>query len=424
LTGRADCANETVHTEIGLDFRIQCQTRVIATTVRDVGRDDFDACLEWCSEQANPVAQVCSWSIDGKRCYLKEKTSFTQALEYSPDYITLFADSAALENRSSDCPYANGTIQSDENGLQYRIFCQTDYPGNDFGCTSCSSDSSSNLSTTPFHTDTLLECMNICSWNDPLCYGAVWLGNLVGGYRNCFHKRTNVSDDLTELVRNTNVSFAMAVLPVANIQCTDTIYTSPTGAAFNRSCGTNGGGPLLDRIHAVDFEGCMNACADYQPQHGEDRCATVGYNPTSEGGFFNCNLRPYLSSVTPDPDWRTARMVSNNDSSPSRTWIAGAAIGPAVGVALVGALLFWCYRRRKSKNGSNAKTSEAEALTPANGIHKDKPAALPPYSVSKPELDSQSTQLLPEMSPRKTPVAELPGSIGRPRSGRVEMTGS
>lgn len=89
---------------------------------------------------------------------------------------------------------------------------------------------------------------------------------------------------------------------------------------------------------------------------------------------------------------------SDGSDGGSRSWIAGAVIGPVAGCAIIFALGYWIARRRSIKH---------QPLQPPTVIH---PMYAPPYpGTGTPLMASELSEGKPSGSPGGRPV-ELPGS--------------
>ncbi len=78
----------------------------------------------------------------------------------------------------------------------------------------------------------------------------------------------------------------------------------------------------------------------------------------------------------------------DTSTTPSKAWIAGAVIGPIVGLALIGAIVYLLLRRRKNNRTVTGQTGSAYmGNIPPNGVGGDMEAK--PYPYTKPELYSQ-----------------------------------
>jgi hypothetical protein len=341
-----------------------------------------------------------AWSYDksDQRCSLKTTSAEVSDLEYAKYSVAGFADKNAFQGRSSVCPYTNDTMQVDSHGMQYHVLCETDKSGDGF----VSSEPGTQY--TPFHADTMLECLDWCSYNDPLCYGVAYAGSLDDGYRNCFPKQANISNEA--VVPNSKFTLATATLPNTNSTCVPGIYRGHNGVSFNMTCDTRGYGTDVNRIHTENFGACMDKCADYEPE-AKDRylkCSSVSYEPSSHTGYLNCHLKGPLFKATADDDWRIAEVTELEGKSKSSAWIAGVVVGAIAGLVVLGGLVwFWRRRSRKTVRALSDDTAQAPGDEVVGGIRWSQ------YN-NKSELDSDHTSShLLSQRPSETPqAAELP----------------
>jgi hypothetical protein len=401
VTDRApsDCNNGTLTSEIGLDFDVYCDTKILGFDVADDTQLNLEACLQSCATRiASSPSDRCmaiQFNRNSSRCYYKTSSAGVSDLSSSEVSVTAFADPAPFENRGTACPFANETIQSDKNGMQYRILCETD--ASVFGFDSSDPDTQYK----PFHADTAQDCLQYCSDHDPLCYGVVYTESLDWSYRNCFPKRANVTDRPEEYTWVERMTLAIGLLPVANTTCVPSIYVSSSvGTKFNISCDQNGAGPNLSRVRADNFEECMDTCAGYEAAFESSKCSSVVYEPNAKSGFLNCHLKGMLTNMTGDSDWRVAEVIDEGDGHGAGTnseagSIAGAVVGSVVGLLVLAGLIFWVWRRARSPKSNVQHVDDGTGSVVAK---------------SQPKSDSAASHLLDESYLRKDIPAELPES--------------
>jgi hypothetical protein len=76
--------------------------------------------------------------------------------------------------------------------------------------------------------------------------------------------------------------------------------------------------------------------------------------------------------------------------STSKAWIAGAVIGPILGLLIVGALVWFCLRRRKNKNKGVTSQQGGAAMAVINP--SGPPAGVGGYTDAKPQFAQQQQQ--------------------------------
>lgn len=401
------CSNGIVASEIGLEFERYCYSNIIGSDLpggKIEFQTSFDDCLQLCANYANKYTERCmalNYNYNAATCRLKSSNASTSNLIVDRGAITAFADPTAFEGRRTDCPYANGTVEVDRNGMQYQILCETDQIGDLLDATEPSEFFQ------PFHADTMLDCLNYCSVGSSLCYGVVYIESLATGYRNCFAKGANASSKPENVERYGNATLAMGLLSIANTSCSNGLHRTSTGTEFNVTCDySTSDGDDLNRIHTDTLEECIEVCAEYEGSSENGTCWSAVYEPRSLDGFLNCHLKSRQPLGFPLSNWRVAvRIGTETSSGDSNAWIAGAVAGPIVGVALVVGVAFWWRRRRRSTRRP-LKQADSSGL-------KTETSPSPPAPHYKQELDATSGPLLPSGQQQNGDVAELPGSEGR-----------
>ncbi|KAJ4299526.1 hypothetical protein N0V90_004771 [Kalmusia sp. IMI 367209] len=121
----------------------------------------------------------------------------------------------------------------------------------------------------------------------------------------------------------------------------------------------------------------------------------------------------------------TAATASSNPSetsgasggkSSSKAWIAGAVVGPIVGIALIAGIIFFLMRRRKNKNNNNLSQAGAAAMAPPPGYTDAKPQLNnPAYGQSPPGVADSYNQQGYAQQPI-SPVAQYQQPYGAPAS--------
>lgn len=151
-------------------------------------------------------------------------------------------------------------------------------------------------------------------------------------------------------------------------------------------------------------------------------------NPLSEYGCLDGRTTSYYRTVpattsatptTVSSSQTVSSSATNTDSSngsgssPSKTWIVGAVLGPLVGIAIIAALLFWIWRLRK-KVGANRVNrpptgSEYDLGPSADGPKNPSTSVMSGSGLSPPELESHpSAAEVPSNRVHKS--SELPGT--------------
>lgn len=409
--------------DIGLDFDVYCNAKIVGFDINNASLPDLEACLQLCAKQVLTPSEKCmavQWNEPDRQCYLKTASATKNGLEPSNVSVIAFADTAPFQNRPSGCPYANDTVQFDKNGMEYQIYCETDMRGDDHD------DTAPSTQYKAFHADTILDCLNFCSDRGPLCYGVVYAERMDWGYRNCFPKQVNLTNKRKDFTRDDRITMAIGLLADANTTCSGGDYQSTGGVTFEIKCDSRGDGPTLNSTHTDRLEDCLDACANYVPASGNGKCANVAYEPNSKSGYLNCHLKPYLSNITANSDWRVATIsnlssgdadtTSDQDTSLSKAWIAGPAVGGVVGVALLIWSILWWQRGKSSKETDTPgrdsdKMSAPEALYNHDFVFPNSDAQLrSPHLLDSQDCQSSSTCVFHEMENQRPHAAELSAS--------------
>jgi hypothetical protein len=363
-------------------------------------------------------------------------------IEQSANTIMAFTDPEIWESRTNNCPFANNTIQTDDNGLSYNILCGVRQQGDNY-------DPTVQPAYQPFHADTIQECMNYCSGGDPFCNGILYSEAFEIGYHNCWAKNKNYTESGT--VPDLGATTAYALLPAVNSSCSTTQVSVASNATFNVTCDTSATGPNIETKHAANLEECLGLCSDYQADTGNSRCNVVAYNPDSSNGWLNCYLKDAYRDASNEAGWHMAVLAdakdivtdepstgtpggsddgASDDNSSSSAWIAGAVVGPVAGLALIGGLIFWWWRRRRaSGDASSVEKTEMDPLAQNSGTpggastrgsvmkHEyytaGSPVPPPPFSPGQNAPPGSAHGGPAELSTDARDVRELPGSTPR-----------
>ena len=455
------CTNQTnIKTDIGLTFDNYCLTNIPDYDLRNHGSNTFTDCLEACATSgADPGQAPCravAYNTKDRRCWQKSGNGTVAELRPTADTIMAFADDSAWANAKHTCPYANGTIQTDSNGQQYKIMCGVRYKGDNH-------DPELSEDYLPFHASSIDECLNYCSKGSPLCYGVLYSEGLDIGYRNCWAKSKNGTDYPDRLVPDGGAVTAIALLSV-NSTCSGTTYKSGNGANFETACDMGGSGPDLKTVHANNFGECMDECANYKSNGGNSECRNVIYQPSAQEGFLNCYLKYALDNSTAQAQWHLATLMSRSDGTstgetppseadPERSQtsgdaapgsssssdsgnnnaavIAGAVAGPVVGIALVAGLIFWWRRRRRSSahqplsGPGDAAHHNSETEPFGKGSHPPSPYVTQQSVSSNPKQEYYSSYSASAgTSVPGTPAQAQPVELGTGRRNTTELPGS
>jgi hypothetical protein len=379
-----------------------------------------------------------AYNVNDRRCWQKMGNSSAADIEESANTIMAFTDPEIWESRSKDCPFANNTIQTDDNGLSYHVLCGSRQQGDNF-------DPTIRPAYQPFHADTILECMNYCSAGDPFCNGILYSEGFDIGYHNCWAKAENYTEG--SVVPDEGATTAYALRPAVNSSCSSTQYSVASDATFNVTCDMSATGPNIETQHAANLEECLSLCADFQPETGNSRCNVVAYNPDSSAGWLNCYLKDAYRESSNEAGWHMAVLAAtsaddivsdepstgtpggsgdgtaggdsgDNDSS-SSAWIAGAVVGPVAGLAMIGGLVFWWRRRKRA--GGDASSVEKTEMDPLAQNSANPGGASTRGSVMKHEYYTAGSPVPPPPFSPGQHAAVPPGSAHGPSPPPAEL---
>ncbi|KAH9878276.1 hypothetical protein J1614_003493 [Plenodomus biglobosus] len=246
---------------------------------------------------------------------------------------------------------------------QFQVVCGKVLYGEDF-----TQESATSLS----------DCITLCEANSD-CKAVTFDSNSANGPNGCFLK-----NDIPAPVTRDPLSDSALLLP-NDVQddCSNLAKeVEVKGKRYGIHCGHDHAGHDLRSEHAKSMQQCVGLCSDNQD------CTSVSFDPDMavESMYWNCYLKSSSgldnlsqaassmhtafainmnssdgtaasSSITPSspspsasgsiPSTR-ATLPPDTDAGPasSKAWIAGAVVGPVIGVALV-ALLYVLYKRRR-----------------------------------------------------------------------------
>jgi hypothetical protein len=325
--------------------------------------DSIDDCIEDCLiHQHHPPGQygpcvAVTYRLADSFCFQKNASINSSADLFSSSIVTsALGDQSKIRPSDSQCQYANASIQTVRNGLEFEVFCNCDIGGYDM------------MSWVPvngsmyYHADTLEECMTYCSELTPKCSGVSFNPTLSYGYHNCYTKNSGIeSVSLACSGTTTRSHSARARFAVANTTCAnDTNYFAPQDRTFHMTCDQALTGEDIVKKYVGNFGACIDECARYQPDSNTvGECKAVMYQPDGANGYENCYLKAVASrNATVLPGWRSAIVVDENPVAPpdpvatkkGSAWIAGPAVGSAAALLFCIALGWWLWRRRRTSS--------------------------------------------------------------------------
>jgi hypothetical protein len=396
-------------------------------------------CMEFCSRFWG-TGEGCFgvvWKESSGNCWMRNsntsqlsngKTIYTKSLTDEEGIHSALVDLTQMKPLDTDCPATDKSRHTldGNDAISYTVQCNKDIPGE------YDAHWSYEFHPNPFqayyHATSLEDCLKNCVGEHPLCRGVVFVPGLQGGYANCWPKTgfpqpLIASNTLLKVTHSATIDSIMT--PDTDCNKNDT-YTSTNDDSKNFAvhCGQTNQGTNMTTVHTQNFTACIEHCAE-----NKNGCVGVVYDSTLQGGFENCYLQntssifndidssmyAVLTGKKPKPSGTgssgSSGSNSNNNSdssdsssSGSKAWIAGAVIGPILGLALIGAAFFF-WRRRKA------------ATPPAHISEVDSSGAkLNPYGHQGPAPAYAS---VPQYSPQASP-SELGTGNGHQM---VEMEG-
>lgn len=357
---------------------------------------------------------------NGKSVYTKSP------LESEEGTHSALVDINMMKPLDTDCPETDGT-QVDLKGYKgqkYTVRCNKDIGGSyDTRWTYTNWDGPFKAF---YHATSLDDCVHKCMDEHPLCRGVVYNPGLQGGYANCWPK-TGFDSNIPATGQLLKIAHSATLdqIDTPDTKCpTDEDYTSSDDSNFALHCGKANQGTNMTEVHANDFTSCMDACAS-----NDKGCVGVVYDSTLQGGYDNCYLQNTSSVFTDVPSSMYAVLTgakpkdssgknnstssdnnsskgssSDDNKSSSKAWIAGAIIGPLLGIALLAALV-WFLRRKKRTAHPNADELPADApkvnpyaQTPPQGHGNEPSPAYAQYAtVPTSELGAGADHQMQEM---------------------------
>lgn len=269
-----------------------------------------------------------------------------------------------------------------------------------------------------YHTESLLECLNICVNEHPLCKAVSWNAGLEIGFANCWLK-DGFPSTLSDPNPQDGVIHSATITQIDSVDRTcpaSKTYTAQGNKNFELHCGQVNTGTNFTMLHTKNVTACMDSCAT-----SDKGCIGVSFDSSLSAGYNNCYLQNSTNVIvdsasatyailggTSNPSSGPATPGSNpnssdssSNSSSSKAWIAGPVIGGLAGLAIIGFALFW-WRRRKARAAAGLGVEKGPSDT--HGAYGAAPAYSPGVNGTQPYYDAPAN----EMDGRHT--MELPAS--------------
>lgn len=356
----------------------------------------MSGCMEYCSRfwGSGEGCFGVVWRESDGSCWMRNsttsrlsnnKTIYTKTLEDEDGIHSALVDLNQMKPLDTDCPAPDKSRHNLEgvDGISYTVQCNKDIGG--AYDTHWSYEYHDNPFQAYYHASSLDDCVQKCVGEHPLCRGVVYVPGLQGGYANCWPK-TGYPSPLLAVNPQLKVTHSALIdsITTPDTECNkNDTYTSTKDDSKNFAvhCGQTNQGTNMTMVHTQNFTSCMETCAG-----NKQGCVGVVYDSTLQGGYNNCYLQN-TSSVFNDVGSSMYAVLTgakpkqsdsgsgsgsgsgsnnngnnNNDKdkdSGSKAWIAGAVIGPILGLALIGAAIFF-FRRSKARGAPAAGVSEAD----------------------------------------------------------------
>ncbi|CRG85544.1 hypothetical protein PISL3812_02595 [Talaromyces islandicus] len=415
----SDCPSNTYTTQNGYQFTTYCGIDLLAAEVGSEVETSMTDCMEHCS-WFQPACYGITYYTQNRTCSYKAAGVNSTMLSTSKDDNTnvnsAIANLTQMVSLDITCPYQNNSIIDTSDGMPFQILCDTDMTGyGDYFPW--------GFSYTP-HTDTMIECMELCSHAHPLCLGISWNPSLVDGYGNCYLKSSQ--NGVPEPVIGGSTHSGLVKLPVIDAcsSISKQQQISSNDKVFNVTCFEGRvGSSNITSVYSANITGCVDQCATYT---GPDSCLAVFYDNSFADGFDNCYLLNATGSETAPLNATYAELVSghnatstpapsssepsssepsssapslstsssstpssspppsptssgsDNHSSSSKAWVAG----PVLSVIAAGAILalgFFWLRKRAGQKQDTIKLAHVESIPPL--VKASEVIEMPPHYV-------------------------------------------
>ena len=385
---------DTYKANDGLVFDTHCHLNYPGSNILDVpaSATDFSDCVNQCSISPGSLCYGVAYQTDTQECFFKNSdlSLADRRTSHNENFVLGVARRAQLKPLPLHCPYSSGSIHKTPEGQHFEIRCSTNLVGHDI----CDDDKGVDCSF--WHSESLDDCMELCTQAKTPCAAVVFDPTLKLGYANCYEKSSN---DTRYLVAQINpvTHTAIALQPSLDSTCTtNDIRTTNAGKNFRLSCNEN----YIDNdieppspFHTHTLDECLETCVRYNGDDGE-KCIAVVWVWNWDSSFNNCWLKSSLGPPTLQTGIVTATLIGEesggrqkkkgnggnggngingtngvhgNDTgngggksiggsasdeaqgSGSQTWIAGPVIGTVAAAALLLILFYWWRQRRAEK---------------------------------------------------------------------------
>jgi hypothetical protein len=301
------------------------------------------------------------WRIKDKLCWLRNSNVSSAGMIANSDLHSALVVPGDMDPLDTKCGMDDLSVHSLDNhpGIGYTVHCDKIISGyNDCfsGYASCEKSPYMGF----YHATSLLQCMEYCVKEHPLCRGVSYNPGLEMGFANCWPKTGFTQGALTDTI---NVhTLTITSLDRIDSSCpTESTYDA-NGKAFAIQCGKVNAGTNITSVHMSNVTSCMDLCAT-----SNNGCTGVTFDSGLTSGYNNCYLQnttqvisdqssgvfaEITGSSTPEPSSTSGTIAgfAEEKKSASKAWVAGPVVGGILGIMLIaGAIIF--LKKRKAKQG-------------------------------------------------------------------------
>lgn len=394
----SSCAETSYTSPKGLQFSLYCdQDRTTVGDIDNAGADNVEDCLNQCSMHPAKACGAAAFDSTARKCFFKNST-ITEVGAVAREGWTLgIANRTQYEPLSTECSN-NGANQEAKNGLTFTLYCDQTVVGFD----ACPDDSPECRA----HTESLNECLDVCSTLHPICTGVAWDPSLTFGFLNCYPKNATARVfDNARASAGDGLRCAKALLEIPADDCPSAVngrIVASNKDSFTISCGEDRPGNNITARHAASLGACVDTCATYT----QANCLGAAFDTNMANGYENCYLKSEVGITTMQSGFTfalrqtTSNSPATNNTSPdksnstaeknssSKAWIAGPVIGALVAVALIIAAIWWFRKSKAGKRG--IESSEKARAQDAWSGQEAMDANASQYGPVRSELDDQS----------------------------------
>ncbi|KZM20546.1 uncharacterized protein EKO05_0011108 [Ascochyta rabiei] len=360
----------------GMNFTTYCKTNNPSNDAYGpFASPSMADCMEHCSRYWGD-SEGCYgivWREDNK-CWIRNSTTSVAGVKDSTDgtHSALVAPNTYAKI-STTCPEADLSTHTLDGvpGLGYTVHCNkvidstfdTCWSGYPKPCWDAQHLDGHFIGF--YHTETLEECVRICTDQSPLCKAVSWNPGYEIGFANCWPKSGFSDNDMSTPSTKNGILHTVTITSFDSVDAdcpSSQDYTARGNTNFKIHCGQLNEGTNITSIHTQNITSCMDSCAT------TDKCVGVVFDSTLQNGFSNCYLQNTTSTISNKASATFAALSgssvpsssssstpgnpnpSPSDDSGSKAWIAGPVVGGLAGLAIIGGAIFLWRRRKNAQN--------------------------------------------------------------------------